>query len=69
MPSARHLKPKRQRNSKALETARLQAMQQGIEQGIEQNRIENARMLKEVGFSAEIISQCTGLTLDEVSQL
>ena len=39
------------------------------EQAAEKEKLENARKLKESGVSVEIISKCTGLSLEQVLEL
>ncbi|MDY5763192.1 MAG: hypothetical protein SPK10_00195, partial [Treponema sp.] len=39
------------------------------EQAINEEKLESARKLKESGVSAEIISKCTGLSLQQVQEL
>ena len=39
------------------------------EQAVNEEKLENARKLKESGVSVEIISKCTGLSLEEVQNL
>jgi len=41
----------------------------GLAEGAQQNAIETARKLKENGISVEIISKCTGLSINEVESL
>ena len=41
----------------------------GIEQGIEQGKIDAARKMKAANLAAEVITQCTGLTLEQISEL
>ena len=40
-----------------------------MEKGMEKERLANAAKLKELGVDPSIISQATGLTLEEVSRL
>ena len=44
-------------------------LQQGIQQGIQQAKNETAQNLKNNGVSIEIISKCTGLSIEEVEAL
>ncbi|MDD7125609.1 hypothetical protein [Treponema porcinum] len=39
------------------------------EQAVNEEKLESARKLKESGVSAEIISKCTGLSLEQVREL
>ena len=45
------------------------ALKKVSEQAAEKEKLENARKLKESGVSAEIISKCTGLSLEQVREL
>ena len=40
-----------------------------VRQAMEKEKLKNARKLKESGVSAEIISKCTGLSLEQVLEL
>ena len=40
-----------------------------VQQAAEKEKLENAKKLKESGVSAEIISKCTGLSLEQVREL
>ena len=53
---------------KASEEAK-KALKKVSEQAAEKEKLENARKLKESGVSAEIISKCTGLSLQQVREL
>lgn len=48
-------------------------LEQGMEKGIEKGRIEEQRLIatnmKRSGVTPEIIAQCTGLTMDEISNI
>jgi predicted transposase/invertase (TIGR01784 family) len=46
-----------------------QGIQQGIEQGIQQEKQEVARNLLRLGITLEIITQATGLTVEQVEFL
>ena len=39
------------------------------ELAVEKEKLENARKLKESGVSVEIISKCTGLSMEQVREL
>ena len=45
------------------------ALKKVSEQAAEKEKLENARKLKDSGVSAEIISKCTGLSLEQVREL
>lgn len=45
------------------------ALKKVSEQAAEKEKLENARKLKESGVSVEIISKCTGLSLEQVREL
>ena len=53
----------------AKRVAREEGLAEGRAEGIEQTKLETARNLKTAGIAAEIISQCTGLTLEQVAEL
>ncbi len=53
----------------ALDKGREEGLAKGIEQGIEQGKLDAARSFKAVGIAIEVISQCTGLTLEQISEL
>ena len=53
---------------KASEAAE-KALKKVSEQAAEKEKLENARKLKESGVSVEIISKCTGLSLEQVLEL
>ena len=56
-----------------MEQGMEQGMKQGLEQGLEQGReeaiIETAKKFKQAGTDTELISQCTGLSIDEINAL
>ena len=52
-----------------ISTAMKEGRAEGRAEGIEQTKLETARNLKTAGIAAEIISQCTGLTLEQVAEL
>ena len=58
---------------KGRELGRTVGMEQGLKEGREQGRaekaIEDATKFKAAGVAPDIISQCTGLTLEEVDNL
>ena len=45
------------------------ALKKVSEQAAEKEKLENARKLKESGVSVEIISKCTGLSMEQVQEL
>ena len=47
----------------------LQEKEQAVNEACERNKLENARKLKESAVSLEIISKCTGLSLEQVLEL
>lgn len=47
----------------------VKGRQEGRKEGIIEERIRNARNLKALGVSSEIISQSTGLSMEEVDKL
>ena len=48
---------------------RDQWMLRGRKEGLELGKLETARNLKATGIDVEIISQCTGLTLEQIAKL
>ena len=52
-----------------LAEGRKEGRAEGIEQGIEQGKLYTARKLKAAGIAAQVISQCTGLTLEQIAEL
>ena len=47
----------------------LQEKEQAVNEACERNKLENARKLKDSGVSVEIISKCTGLSMEQVREL
>lgn len=58
---------------KGIQKGREKGMQEGMEKGIQEGeineRLKNARKLKSLGVSPEIIRQATGLSLEEIEKL
>ena len=52
----------------AVKEAVIEALQEK-EQAVNEEKLENARKLKESGVSVEIISKCTGLSLQQIQEL
>ena len=52
----------------AVKEAVIEALQEKA-QAVNEEKLENARKLKESGVSVEIISKCTGLSLEQVREL
>ena len=46
-----------------------QGLQQGISQGSQQKAVETAKILLLKNISVDIISECTGLPVDEIKEL
>ena len=44
-------------------------LKEGIEQGSQQAKIETAKILLLKNISVDIISECTGLSVDEIKEL
>ena len=53
----------------AKRVAREEGLAEGRVEGIEQGKLEIARNMKAAGIAAAIISQCTGLPLEQVVEL
>ncbi|MCQ2545409.1 MAG: hypothetical protein MJ144_03145, partial [Clostridia bacterium] len=51
------------------EKARQEGIAQGIAEGKKEKAIEDARAFAREGVSADVISRCTGLTVEEVNAL
>ena len=52
-----------------LEKGRAEGRAEGIEMGVNQNKIDNARRMKQKGFSTEDIAEITGLGKDEIDAI
>ena len=52
-----------------LEKGREEGLEKGLEKGREEAIITNARKMKELGMTTDIIAQVTGLSADEIEQL
>lgn len=52
-----------------MEGIREKSMAQGIAIGETKNKLENAKKMKELNVSSDIIMQVTGLTIDEIEKL
>ena len=52
-----------------LKKGREEGRKEGREEGREEERMRNARNLKELGVSSEIIAQATGLSEEEIKAL
>ncbi len=48
---------------------REEGIREGIREGIKKGKIENARKMKAYGLALDMISDITGLTIDEVRDL
>jgi predicted transposase/invertase (TIGR01784 family) len=48
---------------------RAEGRAEGIEMGVNQNKIDNARRMKQKGFSTEDIAEITGLGKDEIDAI
>lgn len=53
----------------AEQKGRAEGMKEGRAEGIEENRRENARKMKKLGITTDIINQVTGLTIAEIEAL
>ena len=56
------------RNSE-LDTALDKGRKEGLAKGIEQGKFDAACKMKAANIAYEVISQCTGLTLEQISEL
>ncbi|MBR5062712.1 MAG: Rpn family recombination-promoting nuclease/putative transposase [Prevotella sp.] len=54
---------------KATEKGRTEGMEKGMEKGMEEANRDNARKMKALGLNADLISQVTGLSTEEVDSL
>lgn len=52
-----------------LTTAHEEGRDEGIKEGIQQEKKETARKLLEKGLSLELITECTGLPIDEIKKI
>ena len=50
-------------------TERAEGIAEGIEKGIIEEKLRNAKMMKEMGMTAETISKVTGLNLSDIEKL
>ena len=48
---------------------REEGLAKGIEQGIELGKLDASRKMKVANIADEVINQCTGLTLEQISEL
>ena len=46
-----------------------EGMQKGMKQGLQKGRLAIAKAMKKTGATDEFISQCTGMTPEEISNL
>ena len=54
---------------KAAKEAAEKAYEKGYKEAVVHEKLENAKKLRVAGVSLEIISKCTGLSLEEVEAL
>ena len=54
---------------RALEEGRAEGRIEGISEGFEKGKKEVAHKMKQSGMSLAVISQCTGLSIEEIEQL
>ena len=52
-----------------LTEAKNEGMKEGIEQGMKEKNIENVKNFKKLGVDISIISQATGLTIEEINEI
>lgn len=52
-----------------LSTAAMEGREEGRQEGRQEEKIENARTMKSLNISADIIHQVTGLPLEEIDRL
>ena len=55
--------------AEGLEEGRLEGHAEGLEEGRAEERLNNARSMKALGVSPDIISQVTGLSMEEIEKL
>ena len=53
----------------AMDKGIRQGREEGFAKGIEQGKLEAARKMKVANLPDDVISQCTGLTLEQISEL
>ena len=53
----------------AIMKGRAEGIEEGRAEGIEENKRENARRMKALGLSADMIAQVTGLTAEQINSL
>ena len=56
-------------HAEGLIEGRAEGRAEGLAEGRAEERLANARNLKALGVSAEIIMQATGLTIEEINKL
>ena len=52
-----------------LNTAKMEGLEEGRAEGQQEERIKNARNLKKLGVSPDVIAQATELSLEEIAKL
>ena len=55
--------------AEGMEKGMAEGMEKGMEKGIEEANRINARKMKALGISADVIAQVTGLTTDQINSL
>ena len=55
--------------STAAEEGRQEGLAEGLEQGKQEKNIENARTMKALNISSEVIHQVTGLAIKDIEEL
>ena len=60
---------KKEGKEEARAEGRKEGRKEGLAEGKAEANMDNARMMKAKGFSAEVIAEITGLTIEEIETL
>ena len=52
-----------------IDNAVEEAEKRGRAEGVKENKLETAKKMKECGIADDIISECTGLTIETIQSL
>ena len=55
--------------SSTAEVAEMRGRELGRAEGVKENKLDTAKKMKERGISDDIISECTGLTIETIQSL